>query len=76
MHCKLLYMRLVVATFELVIYWLSMKWLIYALPQCDSIFNELNINKINRQQQWGSGRGRREQANKRVRNQIELNCLT
>lgn len=68
MHCKLLYMRLVVATFELVIYWLSMKWLIYALPQSDSVFNELNINKINR-------RGR-AQANKRVRNQIELNCLT
>lgn len=68
MHCKLLYMRLVVATFELVIYWLSMKWLIYALPQSDSVLNELNINKINR-------RGR-AQANKRVRNQIELNCLT
>lgn len=51
MHCKLLYMRLVVATFELVIYWLSIKWLIYALPQSDSVLNELNINKINRQQQ-------------------------
>lgn len=75
MHCKLLYMRLVVATFELVIYWLSMKWLIYALPQCDSVFNELNINKINRQHSGRSARGR-EQANKRVRNQIELNCLT
>lgn len=76
MHCKLLYMRLVVATFELVIYWLSMKWLIYALPQSDSVFNELNINKINRQQNGRSARGRRAQANKRVRNQIELNCLT
>lgn len=75
MHCKLLYMRLVVATFELVIYWLSMKWLIYALPQSDSVFNELNINKINRQQSRGV-RGGRKQANKRVRNQIELNCLT
>lgn len=57
MHCKLLYMRLVVATFELVIYWLSMKWLIYALPQSDSVFNELNINKINRQQNGESANG-------------------
>lgn len=57
MHCKLLYMRLVVATFELVIYWLSMKWLIYALPQSDSVLNELNINKINRQRNKGSASG-------------------
>lgn len=57
MHCKLLYMRLVVATFELVIYWLSIKWLIYALPQSDSVFNELNINKINRQWNKGSASG-------------------
>lgn len=57
MHCKLLYMRLVLATFELVIYWLSMKWLIYALPQSDSVFNELNINKINRQQNGESASG-------------------
>lgn len=57
MHCKLLYMRLVVATFEFVIYWLSMKWLIYALSQSDSVFNELNINKINRQQNGGSVSG-------------------
>lgn len=57
MHCKLLYMRLVVATFELVFYWLSMKWLIYALPQSDSVFNELNINKINRQQSGRSASG-------------------
>lgn len=56
MHCKLLYMRLVVATFESVIYWLSMKWLIYTLPQSDSVFNELNINKINRQHTGGSVR--------------------
>lgn len=57
MHCKLLYMRLVVATFEFVIYWLSMKWPIYALPQSDSVFNELNINKINREQHRGSVMG-------------------
>lgn len=57
MHCKLLYMRLVVATFESVIYWLSMKWLIYALPKSDSVFNELNINKINRQHSGGSASG-------------------
>lgn len=69
MHCKLLYMRLVVATFELVIYWLSMKWLIYALPQSDSVLNELNINKINRQQSRrsalgaGAGKQTREKPN-------------